>query len=59
MPADFYNTVRALRRVGQDRAIMALFAAMVWSDEKLDAAEQAGDMPGNPATLPPARGAYQ
>jgi hypothetical protein len=59
MPPDFYSTVRALRRLSQDHALMALYAALQWSDERLDDAETRGDMPGNDAVLPPARGMYQ
>jgi hypothetical protein len=59
MHPDFFAAVRLLRRMGQDRALMALYAALQWSDERLDDAEQCGDMPGNPETLPPARQVYQ
>jgi hypothetical protein len=43
---NFYQVVRLLRDMAPDHAVLALFGAMFWSDEKLDLAESNGDLPG-------------
>jgi hypothetical protein len=48
---NFYRAVRLLRGMSPDHAVLALFAAMFWSDEKLDLAESNGDLPGGPGEL--------
>jgi hypothetical protein len=51
--ANFYRTVRQLRGMAPDHALQALFAAFFWSDEKLDDAELAGDLPGQSGVVKP------
>jgi hypothetical protein len=46
---NFYVAARMLKRMHPELAHMCLYAALFWSDAKMQAAEQAGDVPGNPA----------
>jgi hypothetical protein len=46
--ANFYQIVRTLRRIGPRYAMLAVYAAQFWSDERLDDSEKAGDVPGRP-----------
>ena len=50
---NFYRAVRLLRGMAPDVAHMALFSALFWTDEKLDAAAVNGDLPGGPGFAVP------
>jgi hypothetical protein len=56
---NFYRVVRMLRRMAPDHALQALFAAFFWPDEKLDDAELAGDLPGQPGAVKPEAASIQ
>jgi hypothetical protein len=47
MTGVFYSTVRLLRALPERYRVMALHAAMFWSDDRLNAAELNGDLPGH------------
>lgn len=51
--SNFFSAVRLLRAMHPRFAMMALYAAQFWSDEKLDDAELAGDLPGRPGAVKP------
>jgi hypothetical protein len=50
-PPPFHFVVRMLRTMPGQYRTMALHAALFWSDDRLAAAEAAGDLPGLPAEL--------
>lgn len=51
--ADFYNTVRTLKRLDPRHQMLALYIAQFWSDDRLEEAERTGDLPGQPGMLKP------
>lgn len=53
--ADFYGTVRALKRLDRRHQMLALYIAQFWPDERLEESERTGDLPGRPSELAPAR----
>jgi hypothetical protein len=48
---EFHRAVHLLRTLPPEYRVMALHAAMFWSDEKLDEAESNGDLPGRAGEL--------
>jgi hypothetical protein len=48
---NFFDVVHLLRQLEPRYQLMALFAAQFWSDEKLEAAERNGDLPGRDGEL--------
>jgi hypothetical protein len=50
---NFYKIVRLLRTMSEENRHRALYAAMFWSDDKLDGAERNGDLPGQPGEMKP------
>jgi hypothetical protein len=50
---NFHHVVRLLRAMGPRYAMLAVYAAQFWSDEKLDDAEREGDLPGRPGEAKP------
>jgi hypothetical protein len=50
---DFHHVARLLRQMEPRFQLMALYAAQFWSDERLEGAERAGDVPGRPSELNP------
>jgi hypothetical protein len=51
MTGTFYAAVRLLRALPERYRVMALHAAMFWPDDRLNAAEDNGDLPGHPGEL--------
>ncbi len=51
MTGSFYAAVRLLRALPEQYRVMALHAAMFWSEDRLNAAEMNGDLPGQPCEL--------
>jgi hypothetical protein len=49
---NFYVAVRLLRALGPRHALLAVYAAAYWSDEKLDSDEREGNVPGRPGEFP-------
>jgi hypothetical protein len=48
---DFHHVVRLLRALVPEYRVMALHAAMFWSDEKFQDAEINGDLPARPGEI--------
>ena len=48
---EFHHVVRLLKQMAPEYRVMALHAAMFWSDERLDEAVVNGDLPGRPGEL--------
>jgi hypothetical protein len=51
MSQEFCRVVCLLRQLPEQYRVMALHAAMFWSDERLLEADANGDLPGNPGEL--------
>ena len=51
MTDTFYAAVRLLRVLAPEYRVMALHAALFWSDDRLNATEMEGALPGQPGEL--------
>jgi hypothetical protein len=47
----FYEIVRLFRGSGPQFAMRVLYAAMNWSDARLEDAERRGEVPGRPSEI--------
>jgi hypothetical protein len=53
MSHEFCRVVCLLKQMAPEYRVMALHAAMFWSDERLLEADENGDLPGLPGELKP------